>query len=164
MHTHLRLPPQPPQRKVRRNPTREFWSHTADPRTPSEPDLDWSPQEKGCAVLTLAGTSKAWPMLGGSQLCDCGEVTCPGIWAGQEMESQSNDPLPPGFASTYGNAGSEKPHFCLLVKADVDGPFFLLALSSLKGVSTSPVVSFSPISGRLLACTPSTQVLVLWTP
>lgn len=42
--------------------------------------------------------------------------------------------------------------------------FFLLALPSLKGVSTSPVVSFSPIAGRLLACTPSTQVLVLWTP
>lgn len=80
------------------------------------------------------------------------------------MESQSNEPLPPGFASIYEHAGSEKPYFCLLVKADVDGPFFLLALSSLKGVSTSPVVSFSPISGRLLAYTPSTQVLVLWTP
>lgn len=78
-HTHLRLLPQPQQRRVRRNPTRKFRSHTADPRMPSEPVLDWGPQEEGCAVLTLAGTSKAWPMLGGRQLCDCGEVTCPSI-------------------------------------------------------------------------------------
>lgn len=102
----------PRQRRTEGIQLEEFGSYTVGLWKPFEPHQDCSPQGESGVVLALAGTSRAWPMLGvgsGGQFCDCGEVPWPGIWGGQssttyakKWKAWNNGTLPPELLSAYG--------------------------------------------------------------